>query len=146
MALTNFNDSTVLFCTFALNTYTLILSLIVRLKWTSLIYSSWRTDWLMLTLLSLASLFQLIPGYRGYTIDSLRKLSILDDIMISADEKHHYKGLARRRGMTYIFSPDLNFDFILKQKYFGVFCLFTSMICRLHILIRCADCLPRFSM
>ncbi|XP_052715666.1 leucine-rich repeat-containing protein 43-like isoform X5 [Crassostrea angulata] len=39
----------------------------------------------------------LIPGYRGYTIDSLRKLSILDDIMISADEKHHYKGLARRR-------------------------------------------------
>ncbi|KAJ8313023.1 LOW QUALITY PROTEIN: hypothetical protein KUTeg_010396 [Tegillarca granosa] len=39
----------------------------------------------------------LIAGYRGYTIDSLRKLSILDDIMISADEKHHYKGLARRR-------------------------------------------------
>ncbi|XP_056009165.1 leucine-rich repeat-containing protein 43-like isoform X3 [Ostrea edulis] len=39
----------------------------------------------------------LIPGYRGYTIDSLWKLSILDDIMISADEKHHYKGLARRR-------------------------------------------------
>lgn len=43
-------------------------------------------------------LFQLIAGYRGYTIDSLRKLNILDDIMISADEKHHYKGLARRRG------------------------------------------------
>ena len=41
---------------------------------------------------------QLIPGYRGYTIDSLRKLSILDDIRISADEKHHFKGLARRRG------------------------------------------------
>ncbi|XP_076108823.1 leucine-rich repeat-containing protein 43-like isoform X11 [Mytilus galloprovincialis] len=39
----------------------------------------------------------LIAGYRGYTIDSLRKLNILDDIMISADEKHHYKGLARRR-------------------------------------------------
>ncbi|KAK3083802.1 hypothetical protein FSP39_003399 [Pinctada imbricata] len=39
----------------------------------------------------------LIPGYRGYTIDSLRKLNILDDIMISADERHHYKGLARRR-------------------------------------------------
>ncbi|XP_071093014.1 leucine-rich repeat-containing protein 43-like [Haliotis cracherodii] len=39
----------------------------------------------------------LIPGYRGYTIDSLRKLSILDDIRISADEKHHFKGLARRR-------------------------------------------------
>ncbi|KAL3856249.1 hypothetical protein ACJMK2_011024 [Sinanodonta woodiana] len=39
----------------------------------------------------------LIPGYRGYTIDCLRKLSILDDIMISADERHHFKGLARRR-------------------------------------------------
>lgn len=46
-------------------------------------------------------LLQLIPGYRGYTIDSLRKLSILDDIMISADEKHHYKGLARRRGIKF---------------------------------------------
>ena len=27
--------------------------------------------------------FQLIPGYRGYTVDSLKKLNILDDIMIS---------------------------------------------------------------
>lgn len=39
----------------------------------------------------------LIPGYRGYTVDSLKKLSILDDIMISADERHYFKGLARRR-------------------------------------------------
>ncbi|KAL5016013.1 hypothetical protein ScPMuIL_005602 [Solemya velum] len=39
----------------------------------------------------------LIPGYRGYTVDSLRKLNILDDVMISADERHRYKGLARRR-------------------------------------------------
>lgn len=39
----------------------------------------------------------LIPGYRGYTVDSLRKLNILDDIMISADERHYFKGLARRR-------------------------------------------------
>ncbi|KAK6190964.1 hypothetical protein SNE40_002720 [Patella caerulea] len=38
-----------------------------------------------------------IPGYRGYIVDSLRKLSILDDLLISADERHHYKGLARRR-------------------------------------------------
>ena len=43
-------------------------------------------------------LLQLIPGYRGYTIDSLRKLSVLDDLRISADERHHFKGLARRRG------------------------------------------------
>ncbi|XP_041348975.1 leucine-rich repeat-containing protein 43-like isoform X2 [Gigantopelta aegis] len=39
----------------------------------------------------------LIPGYRGYIIDVMRKLSILDDISISADEKHHFKGLARRK-------------------------------------------------
>ncbi|XP_005091563.1 leucine-rich repeat-containing protein 43 [Aplysia californica] len=39
----------------------------------------------------------LIPGYRGYTIDSLRRLSVMDDIHISADEKHHFKGLSRRR-------------------------------------------------
>ncbi|XP_071790710.1 leucine-rich repeat-containing protein 43-like [Asterias amurensis] len=38
----------------------------------------------------------LIPGYRGFIIDSLRSLSILDDIGISADEKHHFKGLARK--------------------------------------------------
>ncbi|XP_074641476.1 leucine-rich repeat-containing protein 43-like isoform X2 [Tubulanus polymorphus] len=39
----------------------------------------------------------LIAGYRGYTIDSLRELTILDDLRISADEKHHFKGLAKRR-------------------------------------------------
>lgn len=39
----------------------------------------------------------LVPGYRGYTIDCLRRLTVLDDIHISADEKHHFKGLARRR-------------------------------------------------
>ncbi|KAJ8043957.1 Leucine-rich repeat-containing protein 43 [Holothuria leucospilota] len=38
-----------------------------------------------------------IPGYRGFTIDSLRSLTILDDTQISADEKHRFKGLARRR-------------------------------------------------
>ena len=43
-------------------------------------------------------LTQLIPGYRGFTIDSLRKLDILDDLRISADAKHHFKGLARRKG------------------------------------------------
>lgn len=39
----------------------------------------------------------LIPGYRGYVVDSLKKLFILDDIRISADEKHHFKGLAKRK-------------------------------------------------
>ena len=50
------------------------------------------------TFFNLVFILQLIPGYRGYTIDSLRKLSFLDDISISADEKHHYKGLAKRKG------------------------------------------------
>ncbi|XP_076452547.1 leucine-rich repeat-containing protein 43-like isoform X2 [Babylonia areolata] len=48
-------------------------------------------------LILLGNPLSLIPGYRGYTIDSLRKLSVLDDIRISADERHHFKGLARRR-------------------------------------------------
>ena len=52
--------------------------------------------------------FQLIPGYRGYTVDSLKKLNILDDIMISADERHYFKGLARRRGLY------LRFQFYLR--------------------------------
>lgn len=39
----------------------------------------------------------LVPAYRGYTIDSLRALDFLDDVAISADEKHHFKGLARRK-------------------------------------------------
>ncbi|KAJ7333778.1 Leucine-rich repeat-containing protein 43 [Desmophyllum pertusum] len=37
----------------------------------------------------------LVPGYRGYTIDSIRQLTILDDIRISADEKHFFKGLSK---------------------------------------------------
>lgn len=39
----------------------------------------------------------LIPGYRGFVIDSLRSLYIFDDNHITADEKHHFKGLARRK-------------------------------------------------
>ena len=42
---------------------------------------------------------QLVPGYRGYTIDSIRQLTILDDIRISADEKHFFKGLSKLKGM-----------------------------------------------
>ena len=36
-------------------------------------------------------------------MDSLKKLNVLDDIMISADERHYYKGLARRRGKGFTF-------------------------------------------
>ncbi|XP_070205078.1 leucine-rich repeat-containing protein 43-like isoform X2 [Littorina saxatilis] len=48
-------------------------------------------------LILLGNPLSLIPGYRGYTIDSLQKLSVLDDIRISADDRHHFKGLAHRR-------------------------------------------------
>ena len=46
----------------------------------------------------LHSFLQLVPGYRGYTIDSIRQLTILDDIRISADEKHFFKGLSKLKG------------------------------------------------
>ena len=53
---------------------------------------------------------QLVPGYRGYVVDSLRNLSYLDDVNISADEKHHFKGLSKRKGKKYIKN--------MLQKYF----------------------------
>nr|CAB3263519.1 leucine-rich repeat-containing protein 43-like [Phallusia mammillata] len=39
----------------------------------------------------------LIPGYRGHVVDALRELSIFDDITVSADEKHHFKGLGKKK-------------------------------------------------
>ena len=42
--------------------------------------------------------FQLTPGYRGYTIDSLKKLDFFDDVTVSADEKHHFKGISTKLG------------------------------------------------
>ncbi|XP_010126897.1 PREDICTED: leucine-rich repeat-containing protein 43, partial [Chlamydotis macqueenii] len=38
----------------------------------------------------------LIPTYRGFLVDSLPKLSILDDIPIGPDERHQFHGLARQ--------------------------------------------------
>ncbi|XP_075372239.1 leucine-rich repeat-containing protein 43-like isoform X1 [Mycteria americana] len=38
----------------------------------------------------------LIPTYRGFLVDSLPKLSILDDIQIGPDERHQFHGLARQ--------------------------------------------------
>ncbi|NWR67699.1 LRC43 protein, partial [Bucorvus abyssinicus] len=38
----------------------------------------------------------LIPTYRGFLMDSLPKLSILDDIHIGPDERHQFRGLARQ--------------------------------------------------
>ncbi|XP_033123200.1 leucine-rich repeat-containing protein 43-like [Anneissia japonica] len=47
----------------------------------------------------IANPLALIPGYRGFVVDSFRQLLILDDVRISADEKHHFKGLARRKDL-----------------------------------------------
>uniref|UniRef100_A0A8C3J3C6 Leucine rich repeat containing 43 n=1 Tax=Calidris pygmaea TaxID=425635 RepID=A0A8C3J3C6_9CHAR len=38
----------------------------------------------------------LIPTYRGFLVDSLLKLSILDDIHIGPDERHQFRGLAKQ--------------------------------------------------
>ncbi|XP_074743580.1 leucine-rich repeat-containing protein 43 [Strix uralensis] len=38
----------------------------------------------------------LIPTYRGFLVDSLPKLCILDDIRIGPDERHQFHGLARQ--------------------------------------------------
>ncbi|XP_023793069.1 leucine-rich repeat-containing protein 43 isoform X2 [Cyanistes caeruleus] len=40
----------------------------------------------------------LIPTYRGFLVDSLPKLSILDDIRIWPDERQQFHGLARQPG------------------------------------------------
>ena len=59
---------------------------------------------------------QLIPGYRGFVVDNLRLLQVLDDVRISADEKHLFKGLAKRRGNFHsvIYSVSINIQaFIL---------------------------------
>ncbi|XP_059510822.1 leucine-rich repeat-containing protein 43-like [Stegostoma tigrinum] len=37
------------------------------------------------------------PYYRGFTIDILQNLVSLDDILISPDERHHFKGIASRQ-------------------------------------------------
>lgn len=40
----------------------------------------------------------LIPTYRGFLVDSLPKLSILDDIYIWPEEREQFHGLARQPG------------------------------------------------
>ncbi|XP_069475697.1 leucine-rich repeat-containing protein 43 [Ambystoma mexicanum] len=41
----------------------------------------------------------LLPWYRGYVIDSLPKLSVLDDVVISTDGKLQFKGLSQREDL-----------------------------------------------
>uniref|UniRef100_A0A8B9UUM6 Leucine rich repeat containing 43 n=1 Tax=Anas zonorhyncha TaxID=75864 RepID=A0A8B9UUM6_9AVES len=40
----------------------------------------------------------LIPAYRGFVVDGLPQLSVLDDIHIEPDERHQFHGLARQPG------------------------------------------------
>ena len=40
----------------------------------------------------------LLPYYRGFTIDSLSQLCVLDDITVSPSEKHQFRGLGRSGG------------------------------------------------
>ena len=40
---------------------------------------------------------QMIPAYRGYALDVMRDLIIFDEVTVSADERHRFKGLSRRK-------------------------------------------------
>uniref|UniRef100_A0A8B9N8D6 Leucine rich repeat containing 43 n=1 Tax=Accipiter nisus TaxID=211598 RepID=A0A8B9N8D6_9AVES len=42
----------------------------------------------------------LIPTYRGFLVDSLPRLSILDDIHIGPEERHQFQGLARQPDLS----------------------------------------------
>ena len=53
----------------------------------------------LMTLWSLFS-FQLFPGYRGFLVDSVKTLHLLDEVRISADERHMFKGISEAKGMT----------------------------------------------
>ncbi|XP_063712613.1 leucine-rich repeat-containing protein 43-like isoform X2 [Symsagittifera roscoffensis] len=48
------------------------------------------------TLLLCGNPVSLMPSYRGYTVDSLGSLTSLDDVIITADERHDFKGLNKR--------------------------------------------------
>jgi len=38
-----------------------------------------------------------VPAYRAYTVDSLKKLSFLDDLLITVDERLLYNGISEER-------------------------------------------------
>ncbi|XP_036870329.1 leucine-rich repeat-containing protein 43 isoform X2 [Manis javanica] len=38
----------------------------------------------------------LVPFYRGFTIDSLSRLCVLDDVTVTSKEKHQFRGLGQR--------------------------------------------------
>lgn len=40
----------------------------------------------------------LVPYYRGFTVDSLARLCVLDDITVSSSERHQFQGLRYKAG------------------------------------------------
>uniref|UniRef100_A0A8C0H6U6 Leucine rich repeat containing 43 n=1 Tax=Chelonoidis abingdonii TaxID=106734 RepID=A0A8C0H6U6_CHEAB len=60
------------------------------------IVSKLATLWRLRMLVLQGNPLVLIPGYRGFVIDSLPKLCILDDRNISPDEKHQFHGLSSK--------------------------------------------------
>ncbi|XP_033901582.3 leucine-rich repeat-containing protein 43-like isoform X3 [Acipenser ruthenus] len=49
------------------------------------------------TLVLMGNPLALTPSYRGFLVDSLPKLALLDDVRVLPDERHHFKGLAKRK-------------------------------------------------
>ncbi|MGH0165582.1 UNVERIFIED_CONTAM: hypothetical protein FKN15_011298 [Acipenser sinensis] len=49
------------------------------------------------TLVLMGNPLALTPSYRGFLVDSLLKLALLDDVRVLPDERHHFKGLAKRK-------------------------------------------------
>ncbi|XP_078409003.1 leucine-rich repeat-containing protein 43-like [Cetorhinus maximus] len=47
-------------------------------------------------LIFLGNPLALLPNYRGFIIDTLQNLISLDDVLISPDERHHFKGIAKQ--------------------------------------------------
>ncbi|XP_038645756.1 leucine-rich repeat-containing protein 43-like [Scyliorhinus canicula] len=48
-------------------------------------------------LILLGNPLALLPNYRGFILDDLQNLVSLDDVLISPDERHHFKGISKHR-------------------------------------------------
>lgn len=58
----------------------------------------------------------LVPYYRGFTIDSLAHLCVLDDITVSPNEKHQFRGLNLHGGRYSHASPASAFAHVLETS------------------------------
>ncbi|GCB61707.1 hypothetical protein scyTo_0014372, partial [Scyliorhinus torazame] len=50
-------------------------------------------------LILLGNPLALLPNYRGFILDSLQNLVSLDDVLISPDERHHFRGISKHRDL-----------------------------------------------